>query len=46
MHTQIMNILEIESEIRKKNNMLSSRITIELKRLEKLMHFRSFKDIL
>ena len=46
MYTKLTNILEIESEIRrKKNNMLNSKITKQLEIFEKLMKFRAFKDI-
>ena len=45
MYTQLTNILEVESEIRRKSNMLNNRITIELERLEKLIQFTAFKDI-
>ena len=45
MYTQLTNILEVESEIRRKSNMLNNRIMIELERLEKLIQFTAFKNI-
>ena len=37
--------LEIESEIRMKSNLLNTRITKELEKLETLMKFRAFNNI-